>query len=199
MPGSASPVVTGKADVPIDFYKVAAAGIAKLVTSWEEFRTAFGDIQADNSILAHAVYGFLNNGGTRCWVVRVVKGSDDGATTTALTKALEQFEAIDEIAMVAVAGSPSDAVQTTVFDHCERVPPGPVLDTSTGSADSLSKAAIKSATLPDSDFGALYFPWIDVFDPATNGHLVVPPTGHVQASTPASTAPAGCTRRLRTR
>ena len=164
---------------PNDFYKVAAAGIAKLVTSWEEFRTAFGDIQADNSILAHAVYGFLNNGGTRCWVVRVVKGSDDGATTTALTKALEQFKAIDEIALVAVPGSTSDAVQKAVIDHCESEflqDRFAILDGRP--TDTLTKAAIQGAT-PDSSYGAIYFPWIEVFDPATNGPLVVPPSGHI--------------------
>src|SRR5687767_14784535 len=55
---------------PKDFYEVAKAGEPQLITSWEEFRTKFGDFQVGNNTLAHAVYGFFNNGGTRCWTIR---------------------------------------------------------------------------------------------------------------------------------
>jgi phage tail sheath protein FI len=32
---------------------------------------------------------------------------------------------------------------------------------------------------PNSDYAALYFPWIQVFDPATKARVFVPPSGHV--------------------
>ena len=50
-------------------YPVAPALTPQLVTSWEGWRTRFGDIQAGNLVLAHAVYGFFNNGGSRCFIV----------------------------------------------------------------------------------------------------------------------------------
>src|SRR5918912_55801 len=56
---------------PADHYPLAPEGTPQLVDSWESFRNGFGDIQAGNSTLAHAVYGFFNNGGTRCYVSRV--------------------------------------------------------------------------------------------------------------------------------
>jgi len=165
--------------VPDDFYKVVDAGKATLVTSWEEFRTAFGDIQDGNSTLGHAVYGFLNNGGTRCWVVRVVKGDDDGKTNEAIVTALDEFKAIDEIALVAVPGATSDEVQAALITHCENEflqDRFAILDGR--QTTNLTKAAIQGGTA-DSSYGAIYFPWIEVFDPATDKRLVVPPSGHI--------------------
>ena len=44
-----------------------------LVTNWSQFTQAFGDF-VDGSYLAHAVYGYFNNGGGACYVVRIGAG-----------------------------------------------------------------------------------------------------------------------------
>ncbi len=41
-----------------------------LVTNWTQFRDTFGDFMP-GSYLAHAVYGYFNNGGGRCYIIRV--------------------------------------------------------------------------------------------------------------------------------
>jgi phage tail sheath protein FI len=41
-----------------------------LVTNWSQYAGSFGDITEDY-YLAHSVYGFFNNGGTTCYVLRV--------------------------------------------------------------------------------------------------------------------------------
>ena len=48
-------------------------GEPRLCTNFGEFKRAFGDFSTDvgQKHLAHAVYGFFNNGGTRCYVVRM--------------------------------------------------------------------------------------------------------------------------------
>src|SRR3954454_10749655 len=103
-----------------EVYLQAAALPPQPLNSWTEFTQKFGDIQASNQYLAHAVYGFFNNGGTRCWVCRMA-GVDDAA------KALAQFEAIDEIAVVAAPLPPDTAaaalnvVQKALVDHCQRL------------------------------------------------------------------------------
>ena len=43
---------------------------AVLVTNWSQFVKTFGDF-TQSTYLAHAVYGFFNNGGSRCFVVNV--------------------------------------------------------------------------------------------------------------------------------
>src|SRR5262245_55448429 len=63
-------------------YQLAEAGKAYLLTNWEQWKNTFGDFTKadgsanDNNLLAHAVYGFFNNGGTRCWVVRIAAALD---------------------------------------------------------------------------------------------------------------------------
>ena len=46
------------------------ANQAVLCTNWSQFVKAFGDF-TQSTFLAHAVYGFFNNGGSRCFVVNV--------------------------------------------------------------------------------------------------------------------------------
>src|SRR5215510_5392421 len=91
--------------VPEDRYPIAPANEPQLITNWEEFKKSFGNVQDANRVLANAVYGFFNNGGTRCWVTRVTSLMEDTTHTPAVDPvavALAAFEAIDEIAIVAV-------------------------------------------------------------------------------------------------
>lgn len=164
-------LVDGK-PVPIP-YTVADAGKPALVTSWVEFKNSFGDFQEGNKILAHAVYGFFNNGGTRCWVARLTNVGN----ATDVKNALETFEAIDEIALVAVPGTLDAAIQGSIIDHCEKVGDRfAILDGQRATA--FTTAAIKG-TVRNSNYAALYFPWISVFDPVTKKNDFVPPSGYM--------------------
>src|SRR2546423_13120597 len=53
-------------------FEPVAAGVVKLCTNFTEYKKFFGDFSTDEkqSYLAHAVYGFFNNGGSRCYVAR---------------------------------------------------------------------------------------------------------------------------------
>jgi phage tail sheath protein FI len=46
-----------------------------LVTNWSSFVKTFGDFAQCGPHLAHAVYGFFNNGGSRCFIVNVGGGA----------------------------------------------------------------------------------------------------------------------------
>src|SRR5262245_21282154 len=41
-----------------------------LVTNWSQYVSTYGDI-TEGAYLGHAVYGFFQNGGGRCYVVRI--------------------------------------------------------------------------------------------------------------------------------
>ena len=63
------------------------------ISNWTQFAKIYGDpVNPDNgpfmegSYLAHSIYGFFQNGGSVCWVVRV--GSDDGGAGAAARAAL---------------------------------------------------------------------------------------------------------------
>jgi len=169
-------------------YTLSPAGEPQLITSWETFKNRFGDFSAANKTLAHAVYGFFNNGGTRCWVTRIapsgVVSSPPGppaaltaADTAAVTAALQRFRAIDDIALVAVPGALDANLQGAVLDHCENAGDRFAILDGQRSA-TLTSAAIKGA-VRTSNYAALYFPWITVFDPVTNADDVVAPSGHL--------------------
>jgi phage tail sheath protein FI len=156
-----------------DFYTVAAAGEPELVTSWEAFKSKFGDFQAGNKALAHAVYGFFNNGGTRCWVTRLTDAGDADAVTDALVG----FRAIDEIAIVAVPGALDVNVQGAVLDHCENA--GDRFAILDGQRVTEFTPSAIQGTVRDSNYSALYFPWIEVYDPVDKKNDFVAPSGHM--------------------
>ncbi len=154
---------------------------AKLCTSFGDFRRTFGDFSTDRgqSLLAHAVYGFFHNGGTRCYVARMT-------AVTEIDKVLPKFAAIDEIALVAAPGVLDDNVTSEVVRHCKIATQDrfAILDSLEEVGEELTLDKIKPP--PYSDYAAFYFPWIQVFDPATktmapkgDGRIFVPPSGHM--------------------
>jgi phage tail sheath protein FI len=58
---------------------------AVLITNWSQFVKTFGDFGQCSRDLAHGVYGFFNNGGSRCFVVNV-GGDNVGASASASSK-----------------------------------------------------------------------------------------------------------------
>jgi phage tail sheath protein FI len=196
----------------VEFSIAVPAKTAKLITSWTQFTTLFGDLLmaeipapgaggagaggagaggagaggADATTpppnlkqLGHAVYGFFNNGGSRCYVSRITSSTD-------LRAALKAFEAVDEIALVAVPGATDSTTYSDLTTHCK----------ATGDRfaifDGPATADVGSFPKPSrSDLAACYFPWIKVFDPALklkqveakgavqDGLVEVPLSGHV--------------------
>ncbi len=168
-------------------YPQAPALTATPLNSWTEFAQNFGNIQAANQYLAQAVYGFFNNGGTRCWVTRV---SDAGAD---VDQALRQLEGIDEIAIVAAPLPPDtaqaalNAVQASLVAHCQKMQDRvAILDSARDIASdnlivSTDDTGIwRPAANPDG-YGAFYFPWLKVADPLgqPGARVAVPPSGHL--------------------
>ena len=67
-----------------------------LITNWSQYVDTFGALEAggrrnphvDGAYLSHAVYGYFNNGGGRCYVVRVVPSDGKAEAPKAVTLAL---------------------------------------------------------------------------------------------------------------
>ncbi len=189
-------------DVPylkVQPVNLPASEEVNLFTNWGAFSSKFGDLLGDKTAtglqevkqsgfvaapldawrpLAHAVYGFFLNGGTRCYVIRIDRAAS-------LSAALNKLAGIDEIAIVVVPGNTTETVQEAVLDHCESLKDRfAVLDGQQVVAP-FTKERIQANT-KDSTFGAIYFPWIKVTDPAkqimepgSDGSLIMPPSGHI--------------------
>jgi phage tail sheath protein FI len=178
-----------------------------LITNWSQFVKTFGDFKDCSEHLAHAVYGFFNNGGSRCFVVNV------GAPVEAAkeTKAAASDKKDDKAPAQATGGGGRDALYIgrdggpgartglKCFEEVDEIAivaaPG---QTSPAVQDALLShcetrkdrfAVLDSPEtitggidkLPkprDSKYGAYYFPWIQVYDP-DKGNIFVPPSGHI--------------------
>jgi phage tail sheath protein FI len=184
----------------VDFTVPTAAKTPVLITNWSQFTRSFGDLTGDPSApasagsvtvdagyqqLAHAVYGFFNNGGSQCYVARVTAEADLDAVLTV-------FAAIDNISLVCAPGQLSDSLRDKIVTHCSAtgdrfaIFDGPQI---TQDLTSLTRTAADSTqgVMPKkTDVAAWYYPWVKVFDPGTqlqnptsDGSIAVPPSGHV--------------------
>jgi hypothetical protein len=185
----------------------------KLCTNFTEYTNRFGPFSADfpapapntpevqalvqstHRALTHAVNGFFKNGGTRCFVARIKDKSQ-------IARALEAFESIDAVAIVAAPGLAEQGMWTELVAHCNKCKDRfAILDCPevVGTNGELDEKLLFYETpgnvLPQrSRNAAFYFPYIEVIDPAKQiqdqdparqvsskhmGKVCVPPSGHI--------------------
>jgi Bacteriophage tail sheath protein len=166
------------------FNSLVGVGQTKLCTNFTEYKNAFGDFTLDpgHRNLTQAVYGFFNNGGSRCYVSRITAEAD-------LDNALQAFELVDEIAIVAAPGLSSDTVRSKLVAHCRNMGDRfAILDGPAQATDliTLTKVSPDGVMPGRTDYAAWYFPWINVFDPVAQrygnnptGAVSVSPSGHI--------------------
>jgi phage tail sheath protein FI len=179
-----------------------------LITNWSQFVKTFGDFKDCSEHLAHAVYGFFNNGGSRCFVVNV--GAPEGVAAAPKAATTEKK---DEKAPVQAAvggggrdglfigrdGGPGARTGLKCLDEVDEIAiilaPGQVSPAVQDallshcetrkdrfaildSPETIQGGVDKLPKPRDSKYGAYYFPWIQVYDP-DKGNIFVPPSGHI--------------------
>lgn len=189
------------------FDVTAQAGIPILCTNFSEYRDRFGTFSTDDPdnpgeakypehrALTHAVYGFFQNGGTRCFVARVERAAD-------VPRTLENFESIDAVAIVAVPGMCDRGTWQAVVGHCNKCEDRFAIFDCPAEVGAGGELDIQKLTYdtPDNVLpqrnknAAFYFPYIWVIDSAKRlqdedparrvplkhrGSILVPPSGHV--------------------
>jgi uncharacterized protein len=180
---------------------------AVLITNWSQFVKTFGDFGQSSLHLAHGVYGFFNNGGSRCFVVNV--GAPDGEQAVQPAGAGKEGEKKDapkpagkvdrDALFIGKDGGPGARTGLKCFDEIDEIAlvaaPGvisPAVQDAILSHCETRKDRFAILDSPetvqggvdrlprprDSKYGAYYFPWIQVYDPE-KGNIFVPPSGHV--------------------
>jgi phage tail sheath protein FI len=159
----------------VEFSVPTPAKTARLITNWSQFTVAFGDIVGDpektattdqhptrseeHHKLAHAVYGFFNNGGSRCYVVRIINADTD------LDAALNALAPIDEIGLVAAPGLMR--TRDKIAAYCKTTERFAILDgpekvddlgslTTTATGQTVKKDAAAAATTAPLSFSPAY-------------------------------------------
>ncbi|MBN2145914.1 MAG: phage tail sheath family protein [Anaerolineales bacterium] len=105
---------------------------------------------------------------------------------------VEGLEVLDDVTMVIVPDLMSPppgqklelqmikAVQTMIIGHCERLADRvAILDAPPNMTPQEVKKWRMEIAGFDSSYAALYYPWIQIMDPATNKPIYVPPSGHM--------------------
>jgi uncharacterized protein len=168
---------------------MTTAGEPVLCTTFADFTRNFGPFSSDtnHSNLAHGVYGFFDNGGTRCYVMRYAPGAPANPLQPLEDPLnLMPLDPIDEISLVVAPGITNVVVQNNLIDHCANMADrfaildAPVVDAG------VSPSVQNTKVIPNTDYGALYYPRIMVFDsatslnhPETEGETYVGPSGHM--------------------
>ncbi|GAB4152917.1 MAG: hypothetical protein Fur0021_18130 [Candidatus Promineifilaceae bacterium] len=168
--------------------------------NWTDFVRAFASNEnAETTPLAQAVYGFFQNGGSRCYVVAVEKDkpiTSSGSKRSSARGGLELLEQIDEVAIVAAPGYTDVSSYEALLAHCENMKDrvaildGPamvddVADLTTVAAASAGGEGAPAAKglrprLSKGGYGAVYYPWLVVNAalPPYN-QITTPPSGYV--------------------
>ncbi|WP_406069958.1 phage tail sheath family protein [Micromonospora sp. NBC_01638] len=186
----------------------AQLGKAVPVNNWTEFLRLFaGGERVESTPLARAVFGFLDNGGARCWVVNVGEG---GAITGTGQRrgGLQLLEAVDEISIIAAPGFHDVVSHEALLSMAERTrtmvaicdpapdiddisaltrvatpssgkPPKPAEGGGSGSPGGSGGAEGAAYRPRQSEFGAFYYPWLRVRDPISGELELTPPSGHL--------------------
>ena len=139
----------------------------KQVTSIEEYEQAFGRSPGPD-FLHHAVRGFFQNGGTRCYVHRLEPGVD-------FAQDLQALKDLD-VSVVACPDSPSfPGIAAALIAHCEEMRYRiAVIDApqSPPPSDGLP-AELRSS------YAAYYYPWVLASGCVEQEAVAVPPCGHI--------------------
>jgi phage tail sheath protein FI len=167
------------------------------VNNWSHFVRDFAGENTTSTPLSHALYGFFQNGGGRCYVVNV--GRDRPISGKG---GLELLEQTDEIAIVVAPGYTDPRSYEALIAHCEKMrhrvaildapaeiedihqltqvapitPFGRKGEAADGNTTKLGLRPRQSAD----GYATLCFPWLIVRDPFNPMLLAtVPPSGYV--------------------
>ncbi|HWN71706.1 MAG TPA: phage tail sheath family protein [Haliangium sp.] len=180
---------------------------AVLITNWSQFVKTFGDFKDCSMYLAHAVYGFFNNGGSRCFVVNVGAPESEDVTATVAAGGEKKEEkpaakgrgpdrdglfigrdngpgqrsglkCFDEVDDIAIVVAPGQTSPAVQDAVLSHCETRKDRFAILDSPETISGGVDRLPKPRDSKYGAYYFPWIQVYDP-DKGNIFVPPSGHI--------------------
>lgn len=167
--------------------------------SFSDFARAFMTEDSKANDLACAVYGFFQNGGSRCYVVNVGSGNSIAGDPRKKT-GIHALEAYDEPAIVCAPGCMSPTDHNALIDHCEKMQDRfaildgpasfedtkPLIEVATVSAGGDDAGDTKSSKAKETalraratPYAAQYVPHLVMRNPFGEGTYICPPSAHI--------------------
>ena len=109
--GTSTPGFIGEAPTPRAHVNEVLA-----INNWSQFLREFAEDAGTSTPLSNAVYGFFQNGGSRCYIVNVGKNNPITGSGTERT-GLDLLEQLDEISIVAAPGYTDPASYEALLRH----------------------------------------------------------------------------------
>ncbi len=170
------PAISGVTTSLTAFVGIAEVGplnTATSIVSFAEYEATFGGL-APRSDLSYAVYQFFLNGGSACYVVRVLV-----VTAQTFAEAATALGAVPLFNLLCVPGVHDHEVLSAANIYCASRQAFLIADADphTNTA-SLLLASSCRRRLPKPEFAAVYAPWLQISDPLNSGALLsVAPSG----------------------
>ena len=159
-----------------DYYEKRINGISNLIKIFQS--TVSGDEDNGNRPENPSSITYLTNGtnGTGDIILSDYERIDTG--TQEDKKGLTAFEKIDDISILYAPNVYSiTGLVGSLISHCENIKDRfVILDCIQGASDS---STLNPRNLNPTQYGAYYYPWIYVIDPATGMKKLVPPGGYM--------------------
>jgi phage tail sheath protein FI len=143
-----------------------------LVTSWGQYVDKFGRYTIETPYLSSAVHGFFQNGGSRCFIVKVASGQSEDETNSNIIgtdsgnpgtrTGLQSFIEIDAVNIICAPGITDNAVQKALIIHCENMQDRFCILDAPEDANMTAIQAHKNGIVSTKGYAALYYPWIEV-------------------------------------
>ena len=179
------PPIVGASSSPTGFVGTARSGPVSVASGWLKSFADYEPIYGSAGDLASAARGFFENGGKHLHVVRIAEIDGEAEPSfAAYAAALDVLVAVHAISIIAAPGSSglapatAQAVAQALIDQAEV--PGAhrfaVLDAPPGAA--IAEIRAYRAQF-DSQYAALYYPWLTVAGAEAGETTVIPPSGHV--------------------
>ena len=93
--------------------------------------------------------------------------------------ALTALEKVDDVNILLAPDRTDQTVQQALVDHCEKMQERFAILDPQPNADPAGITAQRNALSSDRGYAAIYYPRIVIPDPLAEGHVVVPPSGHI--------------------
>lgn len=153
-----SPIIVGVSTSVTAFVGKARRGpLTKPVhlASFTEYDALFGGLQA-SSEMGYAIQQFFLNGGRDAWIVRLGKDT---------SKWMQALDRVDLFNLLCLPGVTDPAVLANAVAYCKQRRAFLILDAPQGKTPGAMANVISSGTLPNTENGAVYYPWITIADP----------------------------------